>query len=176
VSTHLQRNVAAIAELEKTAFEQRSRSEKIAAAIGNSVATMSFVLLHAGVLAVWIYLNREGSEYQFDPHPYGTLILILAVEAIVLTTFVLIAQRYETRADDRPRHFKLQVSVLAEAEITKVLHSLQKISAHLGLPDEAAKDPVLRELSRETNVEHVAQALDDQLADDMAAASGTPPV
>ncbi len=162
MSTHLQRNVAAIAELEKTAFQQRSQSERIAAAIGNSVATMSFVLLHAVVLAAWIYLNREGSPYQFDEFPYGMLILILAVEAIVLTTFVLIAQRHENRADERRSHLNLQISLLAEAEMTKVLHSLQKISAHLGLPDEASQDPVLRELSRDTNVEHVAQAIDDQ--------------
>ena len=173
MTTHLQRNVAAIAELEKAAFDQRSRSERIAAAIGNSVATMSFVLLHAVVLAAWIYLNREGSEYQFDPFPYGILILILAVEAIILTTFVLIAQRHETRAAERRSHLNLQISMLAESEMTKVINSLRTISAHLGLPDEAAKDPVLRELSRETNVEHVAKALDDQLADD--AAAKTPP-
>jgi len=50
--------------------------------------------------------------------------------------------------------------------MTKVISTLRKISAHLGLPDEASKDSDLRELSRETHVEYVAQALEDQVADD----------
>ena len=169
MTSHLRRNIAAIAELEKAAADQRSRSERIAAAIGSSVATMSFVMIHAVVIAVWVYVNREGSRYQFDEFPYGILILILAVEAIVLTTFVLIAQRHETRAAERRSHLNLQISMLAESEMTKVISTLRTISVHLGLPDETALDPVLRELSKETHVERVAQALDEQLADDAAA-------
>lgn len=176
MTTHLRRNVAAIAELEKTALGQRSRSERIAAAIGSSVATMSFVLIHGGVLALWLYINRQGSPYQFDPFPYGILILVLAFEAIVLTTFVLIAQRHETRAAERRSHLNLQISMLAESEMTKLISMLRTVSAHLGLPDEAANDPVLRELARETHVEHVAQVLDEQLAGDAAAVkTGTTP-
>ena len=171
----LQRNVAAIAELEKAAHAQRSISERIAAAIGSWVATMSFVLLHAVVLAVWIYLNREDSPYRFDPFPYGILILVLAFEAIVLTTFVLIAQRHETRADERRSHLNLQISLLAEQEMTNVITTLRTISLHLGLPDEA-EDETFRELAKETNVEHVAKVIDDQLADDAAAfKTGKPP-
>lgn len=164
MSTHLQRNVAAIAELEKAAQDQRSRSERIAAAIGSWVATMSFVLSHAVVLAVWIYINRPESPYRFDPFPYGILILVLAVEAIVLTTFVLISQRHETRAAERRSHLNLQISLLAESEMTKVISTLRTISVHLGLPDEALRDETLRELSKETHVEHVAQAIDENSA------------
>jgi uncharacterized membrane protein len=172
----LQRNVAAIAELEKAAFQQRSHGQRVAATIVSSVATMTFVIIHAVVVAVWIYLNREGSSYQFDEFPYGMLILILAVESIVLTTFVLIVQRHETRAADRRSHLNLQISLLAESEMTKVISTLRKISVHLGLPDEAALDPELRELSRDTHVEHVAQALENQLAEDEEALKrGTSP-
>ena len=172
----LQRNVAAIAELEKTAFDQRSSGERVAAAIRNAIATMTFVGAHGVVLAAWIYLNREGSPNRFDPYPYGTLILILAVESIVLTTLVLIAQRHETRAAERRSHLNLQISLLAESEMTKVITTLRKISVKLGLPDEAEQDPELRELSRDTHVEHVAQALENQMADDAETLkTGTPP-
>ncbi len=172
----LQRNVAAIAELEKAAFEQRSRSERIAARIGHLAATMSFAIAHLVLVAVWVYVNRHGSKYQFDEYPYGTLILVLAVEAITLTIFVLIAQRHETRTAERRSHLTLQVSLLAESEMTKVISTLRKISVHIGLPDEAINDPELRELSRETHVEHVAQALENQIADDAEALkTGTPP-
>ena len=174
MTTSLQRNVAAIAELEKAAQEQRSRSERIAGAIGGWVATMSFVMIHAVVLAVWIYLNRPASPYRFDPFPYGILILILAVEAIVLTTFVLISQRHETRAAERRSHLNLQISLLSESEMTKVITTLRTISMHLGLPD-LAEDETFRELAKETHVEHVAQAIDDQLADAAAVKTGTSP-
>lgn len=137
---------------------------------------MSFALFHAVAVVIWVYVNRHGSPYQFDEYPYGTLILVLAVETIILTIFVLIAQRHETRSEERRSHLNLQISLMAESEMTKMLSTLRKISVHLGLPDETAQDPELRELSRETHVEHVAQALEDQMADDAESAkTGTPP-
>lgn len=169
MNDQIQKNVAAIAELEKNIEAQRSRSARIGSAISGFVGTMTFAVSHIVAISIWIYVNRFGSVWQFDPYPWPILILILAVEAIILSSFVLMTQRHQTRVADRRSHLNLQISLLAEAEMTKVLNTLQSISMHLGMPDESA-DESFREMAKDTNVEHVAKALDDQLAEDEAGA------
>lgn len=173
MNNQLQRNVAAIAELEKNIEAQRSRSSRIGAAIAGFVGTMSFAVSHIVVISAWIYVNRQDGVWQFDPYPWPVLILILAVEAIILSSFVLMTQRHSTRVADRRSHLNLQISLLAEAEMTKVINILRTISVRLGLPDEG-NDRVFRDLAKETNVEHVAQALDDQLEHDLVKTDKTP--
>jgi uncharacterized membrane protein len=168
MNEQIQKNVAAIAELEKNIEAQRSRSARIGAAIAGGGGTMRFAVSHIVGTGVWLYINRMNSPWQFDPYPWPILILVLAVEAIVMTAFVLMTQRHQTRVADRRSHLNLQISLLAEAEMTKVMNTLRTISMHLGLPDEG-EDESFREMAQDTNVEHVAQALDDQLAVETAA-------
>jgi uncharacterized membrane protein len=167
MTEQIQRNVAAIAELEKNVDAQRSRSMRVGAAIVGFVGTMSFAVCHVVGIGAWVYVNRLNSPWQFDPYPWPVLILILAVEAIVLSAFVLLTQRHQTRVADRRSHLNLQISLIAEAEMTKVLNVLRAISMRLGLPDEA-DDEALQEMAKETDVEHVAQVIDKQLEDDAA--------
>ena len=174
MNEQIQRNVAAIAELERNVDAQRSRSARIGAAIAGFVGTMSFVVVHVVVIGVWIFLNRAGASTVFDSYPWPVLILVLEVEAIVLTAFVLMTQRHQTRIADRRSHLNLQISLLAEAEMTKVIKMLRTISMHLGLRDEA-EDKEFREMAKDTTVEHLAQALDDQLAEDAAVKTDTTP-
>lgn len=173
MNDQVQRNVATIAELEKTVEAQRSRSARIGAAIAGFVGTMSFVVIHGVVIGVWLFLNRQGATTVFDSYPWPVLILALEVEAIVLSAFVLMTQRHQTKVADRRSHLNLQVSLLAEAEMTKVINTLRDISVRLGLPDEAA-DKNFQELARETNVEHVAKALEEQMGDDGIKTGTTP--
>jgi uncharacterized membrane protein len=160
----VQRNIASIAQLENAAFERRSPSERLSSAIAGFAGTMTFVLLHLVWLGAWILVNHPASPLRFDLFPYSILILVLAVEAILLSTFVLITQNHMTRRADRLAHLNLQINLLAESEMTKMLDTLRTISIRLGLPD-AADDEVYRDLSRETHVEHVVHALQEQLPD-----------
>jgi uncharacterized membrane protein len=165
MNEQVQRNVAAIVDLEKNVDAQRSRSTRIGAAVSGFAGTMSFVVTHIVGIGAWLYFNRLNSPWQFDPYPWPVLILILAVEAIVLTAFVLMTQRHQTRVADRRSHLNLQISLLAEAEMTKVINTLRTISVHLGLPDEG-EDESFQELAKDTDLEHVAQVLEDRLEDD----------
>jgi uncharacterized membrane protein len=166
------RNIAAIAQLEKAMHEQRSAGDRLSSRIAGFVGTVKFVLLHLVWVWAWIAVNRQGSSIRFDPFPYDILILTLALEAILLSTFVLINQNHMARMTDRRTHLTLQISLLAESEMTKVLDTLRTISLHLGLPD-AADDEKFRDLSRETHVEQVVEALDEQLPDSPGASTAT---
>jgi uncharacterized membrane protein len=164
MNEQIQRNVAAIVDLEKSVDAQRSRSTRVGAAVAGFVGTMSFVVTHLAGIGIWVYVNRAGSPWHFDPYPWPVLIFVLAVEAIVLSAFVLMTQRHQTRVADRRSHLNLQISMLSEAEMTKVINTLRTISVHLGLPDEG-NDEAFQDMARDTDVEKVAQVIDERLDD-----------
>jgi uncharacterized membrane protein len=95
---------------------------------------------------------------RFDPYPFEFLNFALAVEAILLSTVVLMAQNRQGRATAEQAELHLQIGLLAEQESTKMLEMLRAIHTKLGL-DAAAKDPELKEMIRTTQVEVIADEL-----------------
>jgi uncharacterized membrane protein len=84
----------------------RGTQDRVADAITAFAGTMLFVYLHAFWFAVWIALNEGllGQAGIFDPYPYGLLTMIVSLEAIFLSTFVMVSQnrqaaRENVRAD-----------------------------------------------------------------------------
>ena len=97
----------------------------------------------------------------FDPYPFSFLTLIVSLEAIFLSLFVLISQSRMSREADRRAHLDLQVNLLAEQENTKALEMLHRISQHLGL--EIPRDDEVHGLIEKTHVDHLASELDKRL-------------
>ena len=82
----------------------RTDQDRVADAITRFAGSMSFVYLHVGWFAVWIVLNAGlvGSAVVFDDFPFGLLTMIVSLEAIFLSTFVMVSQnRQAARADIR---------------------------------------------------------------------------
>jgi uncharacterized membrane protein len=84
----------------------RSSQDRVADAITAFAGTMQFVYIHAVWFLVWIALNEGllGKGAIFDPYPFGLLTMIVSLEAIFLSTFVMVsqnrqAQRENVRAD-----------------------------------------------------------------------------
>ena len=144
----LERNVRALvdhfAEQEKT----RSRADRIAVAISRFIGSMKFVYLHIVVLILWIM--GDAGWLPGIPN-YNTTFAVLgtvtSIEAIFLTTFVVIAQNRLSEQTDMRNHLDLQVSLLAEHEVTHVLRIVAAISEKLGL--DAARNPEIMDLLRD---------------------------
>ena len=104
---------------------------------------------------------RCGSRREFpaaDPFPFEFLNFVLAVEAIILSTVVLMAQNRQGRESAEQAELHFQIGLLAEQETTKMLEMLREIHTKLGL-GAAAKDPELREMIQTTQVELIADEL-----------------
>jgi uncharacterized membrane protein len=84
------------------------------------------------------------------------LAVVLGLEAVLLTSFVLIRQNAIDRTSERRNHLDLQINLLAEEEATKVLRMLGEIAARLNLP---VRDPDHKDLSQDTHVESIARDL-----------------
>ena len=98
----------------------------------------------------------------FDPYPFSLLGVIFAVESVILSSFILMRQNRMMRRGERRNHLNLQVDLLAEKEITKVLQMVRAICGHMGLQNIMA-DSEIRELSENTSIESLSQTLDDRL-------------
>jgi uncharacterized membrane protein len=127
-----ERNVQAIVQLEEAARANRSGSDRIAGAIAKFCGSMSFVWAHVILFAAWLILNIIPGIDHFDPFPFTFLTLIVSLEAIFLSTFILISQNLEMRVSERRNQLDLQINLLTEQENTKMLTILERIAERVG--------------------------------------------
>ena len=78
-------------------------------------------------------MNSVLVNLAFDPFPYTFLTLVVSLEAIFLSIFILISQNQETQLTERRKHLDLQINLLAEQENTKMLQLLIAISEKVGV-------------------------------------------
>jgi uncharacterized membrane protein len=153
-----ERNVALIRELEEAAKRERTPSDRVAEAIAGFCGSMRFVWVHVIWFGVWIVLNVIPGMPHIDPFPFTFLTLVVSLEAIFLSTFILISQNHDTSITERRHHLDLQINLLSEQENTKMIAMLQAIAAHIGA--ELGHDPHLKALSEETEPQRVAQQIE----------------
>ena len=154
VNSVLRRNIDALRRNRVEAEQSAGGHEKIAAAATRAVGRMGFVYAHIGVIAVWVAngLGWTPGLKPVDPS-FVSLATAASVEAIFLSTFILIAQNRAAVIADRRSDLDLQISLLTEHEVTRVLDLCTEIAGKLNVS--AAEDPKLDELRREVAPEHV---------------------
>ena len=160
----MERNVEVVRKLEQAAKQERSTSERIAAVIASFCGSMKFVAVHVLWFGVWIVLNVVPDVKHFDPFPFTFLTLIVSLEAIFLSTFIMISQNYDTRITDRRNHLDLQINLLSEQENTKMIMMLQAIAEKVGA--EIENDHELTVMAQETELEKVVEHIDQHAAGD----------
>jgi uncharacterized membrane protein len=155
----IERNIRAIAEHREEAEKSRSTEERIADGITWFSGRMPFVYFHAAWFTVWIVMNLGLFGLPvFDPFPYGLLTMIVSLEAIFLSTFVLVSQNRQAALAERRVDLDLQTNLLAEYEVTRILTLLDAVVEHLGLEVE---DPELKELEKDVEPHEVLNELEN---------------
>ena len=152
------RNVELIRRLEESAKEERTRSDLVAEAIANFCGSMTFVWVHVVWFGAWIAINAVPGIRHLDPCPFTFLTLVVSLEAIFLSTFILISQNHDTKISERRNHLDLQINLLSEQENTKMIVILQAIAAKVGA--EVGEDPHLNALSEETEPESLVRQIE----------------
>ena len=155
------RNIEAICELERKELSVRSFSARIGDVIATEAGKMWFIIFHLIWFGVWILLNLKGSSYQFDPCPYPLLTMIVSLESIFLSLFILMSENHSSVLADRRNHLDLQINLLAEDENTKILQMLQALCLHHNLS--IGKDPEVKAMAQRTEVTDVLTELQKNL-------------
>jgi uncharacterized membrane protein len=153
-----QRNIEVVRKLEEAANEERTTSDRVARMIARFCGSMTFVWVHVIVFAGWIALNLVPGVTHVDPFPFTFLTFLVSLEAIFLSTFILISQNQDTRITDRRNHLDLQINLLSEQENTKMLMMLQAIAEKVGA--EMGPDHDVTALAQETELEKVVAQIE----------------
>lgn len=97
----------------------------------------------------------------FDPFPFGLLTMVVSLEAIFLSIFVLVSQNRSSYIGSLREEVHLRVNLIAEEEITKVLELLAEIRKELGIK---RHDPELKEMLERIDTGYIEQSISDQMS------------
>ena len=160
--SHIQEQIELIAKHEQEFLERRSRAERLSDGIAGFIGSLPFVVVHLCIFAIWIGLNLLPQVRHFDPKPFALLQTMVAMEAILAASFILMRQGRMGRRSDERDHLMLQILLLTEKELTALLGMDRQIATEMGLTH-AANSPEVRDLSKQTSIEDVAQTIKDNL-------------
>ena len=160
VLTH---NIQTLLDKRRAEERQANLEQKLADAITRFTGSMPFVYLHAVAFGLWILINagwldRVGIR-PFDPS-FVVLAMVASVEAIFLSTFILISQNRMNALAERRADLDLHISLLAEHEITKILQLVSQLAQRAGIRE--GDSPELAELKKDVAPEKVLDKIEER--------------
>src|SRR5437588_4343300 len=172
LGTVLERNIRALQQRRAREEEQATFEERLAGRITKFTGSMGFVYMHLAVFGLWIAVNVgivPGIQ-EFDPS-FVILAMAASVEAIFLSTFVLISQNRMAAAEAKRAELDLQISLLAEHEVTKLVALVSAIAARMGIKTEV--DPELDELKQDVAPDVVLDEIEERQTAPLDAQQGS---
>jgi uncharacterized membrane protein len=159
----LERNIHALDERREREEANAGFQDRLAQAVTRATGSMAFVYLHLLLFGGWILANLGviPGLPRFDPS-FTILAMAASVEAIFLSTFVLITQNRMAAAAEKRAELDLQISLLAEHEVTKIAAMVAAIAERLGIPADA--DPEIAEIKQDVIPEAVLDEIEEQPA------------
>lgn len=156
-------NVMRVARMESKVTMDVSFGDRVAALVAAFCGSMAFVWIHLVWFSGWVIYNAGPwlAHSPPDPFPFSFLTLVVSLEAIFLSAFILISQGREARLADRRSELDLQINMLAEQESTKTLHLLRRVCEKLGV--DLDNDPDIDELERATRPETVLDLIERKI-------------
>lgn len=156
LSSVVQRNIRKIIQVRLKATREQSVQDHVANRMTSFSGSMLFFYLHIAWFLFWILINTGHLGLPiFDPFPYGLLTMVVSLEAIFLSTFVLISQNLLSKEAERLTDLGLQTSLLTEHELTRVMQMLSAIQSKIGISNDADSNHADEELEMETKPEDV---------------------
>jgi uncharacterized membrane protein len=159
LSGTLRENITALAERERAERARSPWSERLANRITRFTGSMTFVWVHVIIVVLWIAINLgwvPGAP-RFD-RSFVILAMAASVEAIFLSTFVLISQNRMAALADRRADLDLHISLLAEHELTRLVGLVDRLAARLDVPVDRGE---LAEIERDVEAGDVLDAIDE---------------
>ena len=128
------------------------------------IGSLTFIAFNLIGCAGWVMWNVLPSRplQRFDAFPFPLFNVLLALEAILVASFILMRQARLGRRSDERDHMMLQILLLTEKELTALLGMDRQIASEMGLT-RAANSPEVRDLSQETSIEDLRQTIKENL-------------
>ncbi len=152
-----------IKSLKSKAAAKRTLSEKFADLMTDAFGSLTFQILNILWFTIWIVtnLNLIPGIAAFDPYPFGLLTMIVSLEAIILSNFVLIAQKRASRVDDLREEIDLQIDIITEQELTKLMQMVSLLMEKNGL--DTSRDKEIVKMLKPISMSKIEEALERQV-------------
>lgn len=157
------RNIQELIKLRQQDEKHKTHDEYIADKITRFTGRMTFVYIHLIAFGLWIIYNLGLIGIKPIDPAFTGLMILASVEAIFLTAFVLIRQNRMNALADKRANLDLQVSLLAEHEITHLITLVTAIARKLEIKE--AENPEINELARHVDPEQVLETIDKHKRD-----------
>jgi uncharacterized membrane protein len=154
----IERNIHTLLARRQRDERERGVQQRVADVITNFTGTMYFIYIHLLIYGAWIVINLPGVPLPKFDRTYVVLAMAASVEAIFLSTFVLITQNRMSKQAEKRAELDLQISLLAEHEVTRLITLVKAVADKLQV--EASKDPELAELQRDVAPEKLIEAME----------------
>jgi uncharacterized membrane protein len=144
---------------------ERTPTQRLADRLMAIAGSTPFLVAHALWFIGWIGWNVTGARDRFDPFPFGLLTLVVSLEAIFLSIFVLMSQRRESKIAELREEMTLEVDMRTEEEVTKVLQLVAGLYGRMGFAlseDDAELGRMLRPLDKERLEEQLTGQMDER--------------
>ncbi|OGM56108.1 hypothetical protein A3E46_01470 [Candidatus Woesebacteria bacterium RIFCSPHIGHO2_12_FULL_46_16] len=153
-----------IESFEAKALKKRPFTIRIADWLTSSFGSIAFLLANLVFFSAWILINtgRVPSVPVFDPFPFILLTMAVSLEAIMLAIVVLMSQNRQSYISTLREELDMQVNLISEREITKVLKLLKEIRNKLA--QEEIADPELEEMIKRVDTSYIERQLEEQLS------------
>jgi uncharacterized membrane protein len=140
----------------------RSPLERFVDRLNAVAGATPFLMVHVVWFAIWILWNTGllGLK-KFDPYPFGFLTMVVSLEAIFLSIFVLMAQQRESAIAELREELSLQVSLRVEQEVTKTLQLVAGLYTRMG--HRVSDDPELHHMLQPLDVKGIERDLLEQI-------------
>ena len=147
-------------ELKSRIEMKRSWEDKLADFLTGQFGSVWFLNVHAVLFFSWIIFNLGlvWGIAVFDPYPFNLLTMVVSLEAIFLSTIVLISQNRQSRIADMREQIDVEIDVRAEDEITKLLVMIEAIAHKLEIP--LADDPELKRMEERTDIGKIRERIE----------------
>ena len=154
-------NLVDLLEEQKKHQENLSFHDRLAGRMTALASTGFFFWAHVAWFAIWILWNTEVIDaWNFDPYPFQLLTMVVSLEAIGLSIFVLIAQNRLQESSDHRAELDLHINLLAERESTMILRKLCRLEHHFKLDVDKNEKELVAELLEDTNPIEIFKAIE----------------
>ena len=160
LNSSLRRNIEALQRRRREEEAHADPHERLAGVITRFTGSMRFVWVHVAAYGFWIVANLGwiAPLRPWDP-TFVILAMVASVEAIFLSTFILITQNRMALAAERRAELDVQITLLAEAEITKLVELVSEMAERMNLPD--AEGEEIEEMKERVAPEAVLDAIEE---------------
>jgi uncharacterized membrane protein len=163
LSDHVLQNIESVVELQRREWSTTSPSQRHLEAVSRIIGRPGYLVLVLTLLAGWIGFNWLGARVgwtAFDPPPFPWLEGLLTAVGLLTTTIILISQNYQTKLERQRAHLDLQVNLLTEQKVTKVIHLLEELRRDLPMVQDR-QDPQANAMQQRADAGRVISAIED---------------